>query len=294
MGRIELPYAAEPILEHFSQGRLNLPAPILQSALIGCFRSQPSLLLSFLRQADDRVRPLLARVLAEVATPALENTLLSLASDPLAEVRASAARALAEAKPPFALSALAGLADDAEWFVRLRAVIAIGRLHDRRGIPVLLEALCDRNRYVRLRSAAALVGLEGHEEQVLQLAMQMGDRYALQALVSEMERSGRIPELVNALRDPQRRPLAEAALLAALHGGAPRILLDLMLHHADWRTRGALARLLARSGDKPLLDHLEHFQFAPATPRQQRVLRWLMRQLRSQVKMGHRREKVLA
>ena len=294
LGRVELPYAAEPILERVAQGHLNLPAPVLQSALLGCFRSQPSLLLPFMRGADDRVRPLLARVLAELATPALGETLLSLASDPVAEVRASAARALGEAKPTFALTALAGLACDKEWFVRLRAVIAIGRLHAPQSIPVLLKALSDRNRYVRLRSAAALVGLEGHEEQVLQLAMQMGDRYGLQALVSELERSGRIPELVNAVRDPQRQPAAEAALLAALHGGAHRILLDLMMHHADWRTRGALARLLARSSDKPLLSHLEQFQFALGTSRQQRVLSWLIGQLRSQITTVLRQERVLA
>ena len=294
LGRVELPKAAEPILERLAHSQFSLPAPVLQNALLGCFRSQPSLLLPFVRRADDRVRPLLARVLAEVATPTLEGDLLSLVSDPLAEVRASAARALAEAKPPFALSALTLLATDEEWFVRLRAVIAIGRLHDSRGIDVLLEALADRNRYVRLRSAAALVGLEGYEEKILQLAMQRGDRYGLQALVSEMERSGRIPELVNALRDPQRHSAAEAALLAALHGGAHRILLDLMLHHADWRTRRALARLLARSGDKPLLEHLEQCQFALATPRQQRVLRWLMGQLGCRVATEFREEKVLA
>jgi HEAT repeat protein len=237
---------------------------------------------------------LLARVLAEVATPGLEGDLLSLASDPIAEVRASAARALAEAKPPFTLSALTGLAADEEWFVRLRAVIAIGRLHEPHAIPVLLQTLGDRNRHVRLRSAAALVGLDGHEEEVLHLAMQMGDRYALQALVSEMERSGRIAEMVNALRNPERRPLAEAALVAALRGGANRILVDLMLHHSDWRIRGALARLLAGTNDKALLDQLQRHQLDVATPRQQRVVRWLMGQLRSQITVELCREKVLA
>jgi HEAT repeat protein len=294
LGRVELPKAAEPILERLTQGQFNVPVSVVQSALLGCFRAQPSLLLPYVHQADDRVRPLLARVLAEVATPGLEGDLLSLASDPIAEVRASAARALAEAKPPFTLSALTGLAADEEWFVRLRAVIAIGRLHEPHAIPVLLQTLGDRNRHVRLRSAAALVGLDGHEEEVLHLAMQMGDRYALQALVSEMERSGRIAEMVNALRNPERRPLAEAALVAALRGGANRILVDLMLHHSDWRIRGALARLLAGTNDKALLDQLQRHQLDVATPRQQRVVRWLMGQLRSQITVELCREKVLA
>ena len=143
LGRVELPKAAEPILEHLTQGQFNVPTSVVQSALLGCFRTQPSLMLPHVHQADDRVRPLLARVLSEVATPGLDGDLLLLTSDPIAEVRASAARALAEAKPPFTLSALTGLAADEEWFVRLRAVIAIGRLHEPRAIPVLLQTLLE-------------------------------------------------------------------------------------------------------------------------------------------------------
>lgn len=134
--------------------------------------------------------------------------------------------------------------------------------------------------YVRLRAAAALTNCEGEEETIFSLARQTGDRYALQALVSEMQRSGRISSLVNALADPEERPLAARALLEALHCGSQRILIDLLLHHRSWRTRGLLARLVAESGDQQFLAQLEHLDLNLLSERQQRVLRWIIRQLR--------------
>ena len=294
LGRVGDPEAAKPILEQLASGHFKCPPQTLQITLLNCFQGHGSLLLEEVLRAEDNVRIVLARVLAEVATPELQGDLLGLASDPLAEVRASAARALAAARPPYALSALSRLAGDEEWFVRLRAVVAIGEVKDPRGVPVLIEALRDSNRYVRLRSASSLVGFEGQEEKILHLAMQTDDNYALQALVSEMQRSGRISELVNALADPQRRALAEPALLAALRCGSQHILIDLLLHHPSWQTRGSLARLLAQSGDRALLEHLGRVEMNLATPRQQRVLRWLIGKLRSLSMVNASHEQVLA
>ena len=57
------------------------------------------------------------------------------------------------------------------------------------------------------------------------------------------------------------------------------MLLDLVLNHENWRARGALARLLGRSGDPELPKMMELFD-APGLPlRKRRVLRWLGRQL---------------
>jgi hypothetical protein len=81
------------------------------------------------------------------------------------------------------------------------------------------------------------------------------------------------------LGDSLRRAKAEAALLAALRGGCRRILLDLVLNHENWRARGALARLLSRSGDSELPKMMELFD-SPGLPlRKRRVLRWIERQL---------------
>lgn len=281
LGRYAMPDAAEPILERLEHGRLRqLPANVLQSALYHSCRDRPSLLLHALHFTDDQLRPLLARVLAEVASAELGEDLVQIASDPLAEVRASAARAMAGARPRLALTGLQQLATDPEWFVRLRAVVALGMLQDARAIPVLLETLCDPNRFVRLRAAGALSRLEGHEEEILVRAVHTRDRYALQALVGEMQRSGAMLTVLNGLADPRRRLRSQRILLAAVRAGAPRLLLDAVLHHANWRVRTQAVRLLADSQDPEVLRLLRFHETDAQRPRERILLAWLERRLR--------------
>jgi len=294
LGRLSLPEAAVPMLERIIQGQLDVPATPLQNALLSCCRWDPSILVPFVRKATEETRPMLARVLGEIATGDLDEDLLLLAYDPLPDVRASAARALGEARLGLALSALGALASDSEWFVRLRAVVSLGQLRHPRTIPVLIETLCDKNRYVRLRSAMALARLEEHLGEILDLAAHKRDRYALQALVSELERSGIIIELVNALRVPAKQAAAGAVLLAALRAGAQRLLLAMLLHHADWRVRVALARLLARSGERQLVPQLDKAIEEEKSSRQKRIMTWLLRQLGAGGAPGLRVERVPA
>lgn len=279
LGRYAMPEAAEPILERLELKRLRLPANVLQSALYHCCRERPSMLLRALQFADDELRPLLARVLAETASAELGEDLVLIASDPLPEVRASAARAMAGARPRLALAALQQLAADSEWFVRLRAVVALGMLQDPRSIPVLLETLCDPNRFVRLRAAGALSRLEGHEEEILVRAIDTRDRYALQALVGEMQRSGAMLALLDGLADPQSRPRSRRILLAAVRAGSPRLLLDAVLHHANWRVRTQAARLLAESQDPEVLRLLRFYATDTQRPRDRVIFAWLSRSL---------------
>jgi len=281
LGYTCLPEAAEQILEHVVHQALRVPEKPLQNALLRCCRCCPGTLLRYVRDANDRVRPLLARVLAEVATAELDEELLLLASDPLPEVRASAARALGEAKPRLALMALASLAQDETWFVRLRAVVALGQLRDARTIPVLIRTLCDPNRYVRLRSAAALARLEDHLIEIIEQVIGTRDRYALQALISELERSGGILQVFNQLTDRRKQGSAEMAILGVVRAGMHSFVLDALLHHPDWRIRVALARLLARSGARELVAPLERAEAAALSSRQQRIIRWVLQQLRA-------------
>jgi HEAT repeat protein len=280
LGRTGLPEAAEEILKRMAHGALQGPAAPPQNALLNCCRACPNLLLGYIRRADDTVRPLLARVLGEIATPELDEELLLLASDPLPEVRASAARALGAAKPKAAFTALSSLATDEAWFVRLRAVVAMGELNDPRSVPVLIGTLCDPNRHVRLRSAAALARMDGRIEEIMPQVLQTGDRYALQAFVSELERSGRMMILVQDLLDPKRRTAAQAALAAVLRAGTYRMLLDALVHHSAWRVRVAVARLLAASGEQRLLSPLETLAAAMPAPRGRRIVRWVIDRLR--------------
>jgi HEAT repeat protein len=279
LGRLGMPEAAVPILDKVVQGELSLPPTPLQNALLNCCRWRPRILVPYVRKAKDDTRALLARVLGEIATGELDEDLLLLAYDPLPDVRAAAARALGEARLEIALSALGTLATDAEWFVRLRAVVSLGQLLHVRTIPTLVELLCDKNRYVRLRSAMALARLQEQLPEIFALVQQKNDRYALQSLVSELQRSGVILDLISALRVPAKCKTAEEVLLAVLRSGAPRLLLSTLFHHGDWRVRVAVARLLAKSREPQLVPQLEKAAAEEKSPRQKRITRWLVQQL---------------
>jgi HEAT repeat protein len=176
----------------------------------------PSILCRFLQRATGSARQVIARVLAEVAGPELEEELLVLATEENPELRASAVRALGKSQPSLALPLLASLVSDKVWFVRLRAVMALANINDPASIRPLLRAVCDSNRYVRQRAAWALTRVDSDLEHVLELVVETNDDYALQAFISELERSGNIAHVVNALQTKSRSGAASKILLQAL------------------------------------------------------------------------------
>jgi HEAT repeat protein len=258
LGRIGTPRAGAAILDRLSRQDLSIPPHTLESALISCCQGHAASLIPVVQEAGDALRPLLARVLAAVVTPDISSDdLLALAVDSLADVRGSAARILAVARPSGRTAALMELAQDKEWFVRLRAVVTLGELHDPSAMPALIQGLCDANRFVRLRAASALAGLDGTEAIVLQCAAQTTDRYALQALISEMGRSGKIRRLADALAGKAPQPLVESALATAVNGGAVRLMAELMLQHPSPRVRERLAQIFSRANNPSVLPQLE-------------------------------------
>lgn len=223
LGRTGLGEAAVPLLERLLADELRVPEHTVKNALAGCCRISPGVLIPYLNQSSGGKRELIARVLGEVASPELGDELLILAADPLPEVRASSARALATASPSFALPVLSTLVSDAEWFVRLRAVVALGSMEHQGRIRPLIRALCDTNRYVRQRSAWALARLGPHLERVLEQVVETQDSYALQAFISELERSGTIEKVIEVLKGQADHHTVEKALLEALTGGRKRV-----------------------------------------------------------------------
>jgi HEAT repeat protein len=198
LGRIARMDAAIPILERMLM-RLDVPEHTLKSALVKCCNRQPGILVDYVARAHGQVRQLLARVLGELASPDLGEELLVLAADPLPEVRGSAARALGHTNTWFTLPALDSLANDPEWFVRLRAVVALGQVENIEKNRPLVQALCDANRHVRQRAAWALARSEPQLERILEDVVATKDEYALQAFISELERSGAIEKIVSAM-----------------------------------------------------------------------------------------------
>ncbi len=221
LARTGLRSAGEAMLDRVLAGNLALPETSLMNALIACTRANPRVLLPYLHLARGPVRELLARVMAEVASVALGDDLLLLASDALPEVRASVARALGHAEFGFAFPALAQLAMDGEWYVRLRALTSLGHFRETRALPVLLRGVCDPNRHVRQRAAEALA----HEPDpigVMNDVLKTADAYAWQAMIAELDRTGDFDKMVEALESNTGRiaRAEEQQLLRALEAGA--------------------------------------------------------------------------
>jgi HEAT repeat protein len=216
LGRTAIREAAIPILDRIVAGHLDAPERSLKNALVNCCRSHPEMLVNYVAQTEGPIRELLARVLGELASPELGEELLVLAADTLPEVRASAARALGNSNMSYTLPALHTLATDPEWFVRLRAVVALGQIENVGKIRILLHAVCDRNRHVRQRAAWALARMEPQLEQILEDVVATNDDYALQAFISELERSGAIDKIVGALDGSGK--CSESALMEVVAG----------------------------------------------------------------------------
>jgi HEAT repeat protein len=222
LGRTARMEAAIPILDRLVTGPFDAPERSLKNALVNCCRSYPEVLVNYVEHTQGPVRELLARVLGELASPQLGEELLVLASDVLPEVRASAARALGNTKSSYTLPALHSLATDPEWFVRLRAVVALGQIDNIGKISILLRSLCDANRHVRQRAAWALARMEPQLDQILEDVVATKDDYALQAFVSELERSGAIEKIVSGFAGSGHH-FAETALMEVVAEARKRV-----------------------------------------------------------------------
>jgi HEAT repeat protein len=217
LGRTELPQAAIPILDCLFLSKQTIPEHAIKNALASCCRNSPGILLRYLKESAGRPREVLARVLAELATAELGEDLILLATDSDAEVRASAARALGNSQPSFALPVLSVMVKDEQWFVRLRAVVALASISHHARVRPLLRALCDSNRFVRQRAAWALIQIGSNLDDILSQVVETQDNYALQAFISELERSGSIETLVETLEERQEQNAARDILLQTLH-----------------------------------------------------------------------------
>lgn len=224
LGRTGLPQAAVEILNWLSEEGLCGSPVFIQNALLQCCRSSPAVLVPFMQRTEGAVRDLIGRVLSELATPELESELILLAGDPLMELRASAARAIIRARPQLALPVLAVLVEDPEWVVRLRAVVALAAVKSPKAIAFLVKGLCDSNRLVRMRAAGALAQRHADLPSICQQVADTGDRYALQALISQMERTGIYQHLMDTLEHQDlARGLENGELLEKLQSGASAI-----------------------------------------------------------------------
>ena len=209
LGRLASPEAAGEILAWVAEAGLTVPALPLQNALINCCRERPQVLIPYLQHASGEVREVLARVMSEVASPALDENLMNLAEDELPELRAAAARALPGANPYHAMETLTELAKDPVWYVRLRAVVALGKMKSPDATALLIEALTDASRLVRARAGEALVGQPGELLGNFEGVVATRDRYGLHAYLAALENAALRPRLEAEIRNNATRSSAE-------------------------------------------------------------------------------------
>lgn len=203
LGYMESAEAAIIILQRLASRKLTVSQLTVKDALLRCCRSHPRLLLPYLN-LDSTSHLFLSRILGEVAKPEIAEDLAILAKDPDPEIRASSARGLAHVEPLVGIAVLSELAMDQFWFVRLRAVVSLATFRHPASLPALLATICDVSRIVRQRSASALAQLPKDLLPVIvdRLAT-TGDKYALHAFISELERIGECAGLMLQLSDKQ-------------------------------------------------------------------------------------------
>ncbi len=214
LGRMGSPEAGEEILSWISEAGLVVASLPVQNALINCCRERPQILVPYLKHAEGTVRELLARVMAEVATPSLEGYLVELAEDSLPELRAAAARAMSSSQTYHALDVLTELARDPVWFVRLRAVVALGKLHNELATPCILQALTDPTRLVRMRAGEALVAQPDKMVRIFAQVVALRDRYGLHAYLAALENANLRAKLETELSRDRSRKKSERLDLA--------------------------------------------------------------------------------
>jgi HEAT repeat protein len=188
--KMACPEAGKEILNWISESGLTVPALPAQSALIQCCAERPQMLISHLEHTVGPVREVLARVLGEVATPALQTSLLQFVDDELPELRAAAARAMSQSQPQVAIASLDELSQDPIWFVRLRAVVSLGELRSPSAISILMRGLTDSKRLVRVRAAEALLKTVSDHAAMFEAVVALNDRYGLDAYLSAIDNSG--------------------------------------------------------------------------------------------------------
>jgi HEAT repeat protein len=212
--KMACPEAAKGILDWISESGLTVPALPVQSALIQCCAERPQMLIAHLEHTQGPVREVLARVLGEVATPALQTSLLQFVDDELPELRAAAARALSQSQPHVAMASLTELSHDPIWFVRLRAIVSLGELRDPSAVSILLRGLTDSKRLVRVRAAESLLKISSDHAAMFEEVIALNDRYGTDAYLTAMDNAGLTGTIQNQLA--QLPPGARKDMLLAI------------------------------------------------------------------------------
>ena len=277
LGRIGSAAAGPAILGYLQRGRPVEPNLWLEAA-VACVPDLEDF-ASLLQDEREEVRVLAARSIAESPHPARFDSLNRFVFHPDPEVRAQVLRTLGRSRDGRAVSLLIAATHDSIWFVRLRALGALAELGDPSTLDAVLHAVKDSNFQVRQRAAATLASLVSCPGEALEKLLSSNDEYAVEALLSQLARSGLLWRSLPLLRSPQEQVRRDAEKLwsGAIAAGYHAILLNALETHPEWRVRVAIARLLARMDHPALVTELEQRLAAAPTTRLRRLLRAVLR-----------------
>lgn len=274
------PQAASALLQLATEPSPPVHATMWLRMAVAC-RIPSAKLITLLHDDRAQVRAMAARALCELPDPPSFEQVDEWVFDSDDEVRAQMARVLGRTADARAAPLLAALARDSQWFVRLRALSAMGESNLLECLDAVLCGTRDSHFQVRARAALTLARLAARPLPVLRYLVNAGDRYALEAYLSLLGRSGMLWRTIALLRSPQpeERDEASALLGAALGAGATHEFLYALEAHPHAGVRLEIARLLARYGATALVPALEEIQARTAARRQQRILAWVKRKL---------------
>lgn len=258
------PVAAVPLVQFLLRGAPGVPSSAIIPALATCCRGTAGTVVEILATAaDNAARIVAAAALAEISTPMIRGQLEPYLYDGDPEVRARIAAAIGRLRDWAAVGALVGLVDDAVWFVRLRAVQALGEIGDWRALPALLKAVQDEHWQVRSQVAQILGQHEWLVSSVIESVEHSNDRYAWQALISELERAGLIWKAIGQLHSAEARVRSDAQTIvaSAIRAGALRATLHALETFPDAEVVLELADLIRqnlRPEDRHVIQSLSH------------------------------------
>ncbi len=229
--------SVEPLSEYLNrQGRRR--ARLVLLALIRCGASNPASLAGLLKHSDSVVRAAAAGALAETATVRETPDLAAAASDADPQVRTAVARALGKAGGE-ARATLAQLAGDPVFHVRLNAIRALSNDDE-----VFWRLIEDPDWRVREEAVIALRKRIDDPLTLLQAFRQKGaDRYAIESLISVLEREGVI---WRAICEPG--PGTRDLLSAVLKEGKSASIRYALEQHPNAAVRSEMSDLLREYG----------------------------------------------
>ncbi len=151
------------------------------------------LFLEIIELCDDYYKSIFIKTLAPYKCKSLADYYIRIASSSNVDLRIACIRALGQLEDNRHEAAIIKYCRDESWEVRAAVAKALNTMGNVNNTNVLMQALYDDNWWVRKNAAAAFVKTASSAE--INMVLKGSDKYAIDALVSELETRGLQPKL---------------------------------------------------------------------------------------------------